>query len=63
VQFPDILLEIDAATGYSEALLGRRAQSTGEPVASYGALLAHGIRSSATPLMLTTVVKPRRIAP
>ena len=42
VQFPDLLLEVDAATGYSEALLGHRAQSPGELVALYGALLAHG---------------------
>ena len=42
VQFPDMLLELDAATNYSEALLGHRAQSTSELVALYGALLAHG---------------------
>ena len=42
VQFPDLLLELDAATNYSEALLGHRAQTTGELVALYGALLAHG---------------------
>ena len=43
VQFPDMLLELDAATNYSEALLGHRAQFTNELVALYGALLAHGI--------------------
>jgi hypothetical protein len=42
VQFPDMLLELDASTNYSEALLGHRAHSTGELVALYGALLAHG---------------------
>ncbi|MEP7297565.1 MAG: Tn3 family transposase [Burkholderiales bacterium] len=42
VQFPDMLLEVDAATGCNEALLGHRAQSTGEFVALYGVLLAHG---------------------
>jgi len=47
VQFPDMLLEVDAATGYSEALLGHRAQSTGELVALYGALLAHGTEADA----------------
>ena len=47
VQFPDMLLEVDAATGYSEALLGHRAQSTGELVALYGALLAHGTDADA----------------
>lgn len=47
VQFPDMLLEVDAATGYSEALLGHRAQSTGELIALYGALLAHGTDADA----------------
>lgn len=47
VQFPDLLLEVDAATGHSEALLGHRAQSTGELVALYGALLAHGTDADA----------------
>ncbi len=47
VQFPDMLLEVDAATGYSEALLGHRAQSPGELVALYGALLAHGTDADA----------------
>ena len=47
VQFPDLLLEVDAATGYSEALLGHRAQSQGELVALYGALLAHGTDADA----------------
>jgi hypothetical protein len=47
VQFPDMLLEVDAATGYSEALLGHRAQSTDELVALYGALLAHGTDADA----------------
>jgi hypothetical protein len=42
VQFPDLLLEVDAATNFSDALLGHRAQSAGELVALYGALLAHG---------------------
>lgn len=42
VQFPDLLLQLDAATNYSEALLGHQAHSTGELVVLYGALLAHG---------------------
>ena len=42
-----MLLEVDAATGYSEALLGHRAQSTDELVALYGALLAHGTDADA----------------
>ena len=47
VQLPDMLLEVDAVTGYSEALLGHRAQSTDELVALYGALLAHGTDADA----------------
>ena len=42
-----MLLEVDAATGYSEALLGHRAQSTDELLALYGALLAHGTDADA----------------
>ncbi|MBS0454250.1 MAG: Tn3 family transposase [Proteobacteria bacterium] len=42
VQLPDLMLELDAATNYSEALLGHRAQTTNELMALYGALLAHG---------------------
>ena len=47
VQLPDVMLEIDAATGYSEALLEHRAQSSSELVALYGALLAHGTDADA----------------
>jgi len=47
VQFPDLLLEVDAATGYSESLLGHRAHSADELVALYGALLAHGTDADA----------------
>lgn len=42
VQLPDLLLEIDAATHFSEALLARRPSSSNELLAIYGALLAHG---------------------
>ena len=42
VQLPDLLLEVDAATHFSEALLARRASSSNELLAVYGALLAHG---------------------
>jgi TnpA family transposase len=52
VQFPDLLLEVDAATGYSEALLGHRAHSTGELIALYGALLAHGTDAKGVASML-----------
>ena len=42
VQLPDLLLEVDAATRFSEALLARRPSSSNELLAVYGALLAHG---------------------
>ena len=42
VQFPDLLLEIDALSNYSEALLGHRAESVAELLALYAAVLAHG---------------------
>ena len=42
VQLPDLLLEVDAATHFSEALLARRPSSINELLAVYGAMLAHG---------------------
>ncbi|NML17305.1 Tn3 family transposase [Azohydromonas caseinilytica] len=42
VQLPDVILEVDAATNFSEALLGHRAASPAELTAMYGALLVHG---------------------
>jgi TnpA family transposase len=47
VQLPDILLEVDAATHFSEELLARRASSGDELFALYGALLAHGTDNDA----------------
>ena len=47
VQLPDILMEVDAATHFSEALLARRADSTDELFALYGALLSHGTDNDA----------------
>lgn len=47
VQIGDVIVEIDAACGYSEILLGRRAKSTQELVACYAALLAHGTENDA----------------
>lgn len=47
VQFGDIIVEIDAGTGYSEILLGRRAKSSQELIACYAALLAHGTENDA----------------
>lgn len=42
VQFGDMIVEIDASTGISDILLGRRAKNTQELIACYVALLAHG---------------------
>lgn len=42
IQFPDILLEVDAQTNFSDELLGHRATDATELLASYAALLAHG---------------------
>jgi hypothetical protein len=42
VQFPDLLLEVDAATNFSAVLLGHRAESVAELLSAYAALLAHG---------------------
>lgn len=47
VQFGDMIVEIDACTGFSEILLGRRAKNTQELVACYAALLAHGTENDA----------------
>ncbi|MBC3917094.1 Tn3 family transposase [Undibacterium sp. CY18W] len=42
VQFPDLLLEVDSSTNFSECLLGRKAKDRHELVAVYAALIAHG---------------------
>lgn len=42
VQFPDLLIEIDAHTNFSEILLGRRAKDEHELIALYAALFTHG---------------------
>ena len=42
VQFPDILLEMDASCSVSEVLLGHRAETVAQLLALYAALLAHG---------------------
>lgn len=41
-QLPDILVEIDAATGFSQCLLAGRARDERELLSLYAALLAHG---------------------
>jgi TnpA family transposase len=42
VQLPDLMLEADSHTNFSEALLGRRAKDEHELVALYAAIIAHG---------------------
>jgi TnpA family transposase len=41
-QFPDILVEVDASSNFSEAVLGHKANSEQELLAAYAALIAHG---------------------
>ena len=52
VQFPDVILEVDAATNFSDVLLGHRARSQQELLALYGALLAHGTELDASDVAL-----------
>lgn len=47
VQQGHLLVEIDARTGFSETLLGRKAKTEQELTAVYGALLAHGTDNDA----------------
>jgi TnpA family transposase len=46
-QFCDMIVEIDALVGFSQALLGHRVRSAQELIACYGALLAHGTENDA----------------
>ncbi|HDC7066959.1 TPA: transposase, partial [Staphylococcus aureus] len=41
-QLPDLVLEVDSWTNFSEVLLGHRAQSETELLSIYAALIAHG---------------------
>lgn len=47
VQFGNMMVEIDAKTGFSQSLLGRKAKDLGELKAVYGALYAHGTENNA----------------
>nr|WP_226382964.1 transposase [Burkholderia mayonis] len=42
VQFADMIMEMDARTGFSEVLLSRKARDANELVSLYAALIAHG---------------------
>ena len=46
-QFGNMLVEIDAKSGFSQALLGRRAKDMAELKAVYGALYTHGTENTA----------------
>lgn len=48
VQFSDVMIEVDAQTGFGEILLGRKAKTAQELIACYGALLAHGTENDAS---------------
>ncbi len=57
VPFPSQRREVDAAAKYGEALLGHRAQSTGELVARYSALRIHDTKAvSGSNALLTNIV-------
>lgn len=47
VQQGEMLIEIDAKTGFSALLLGRKAKDIGGLKALYGALMAHGSENDA----------------
>lgn len=52
IQLPELMMEMDQATGFSCALLGRPARSEKELLATYGALLIHGTELDATAVAL-----------
>lgn len=54
VQFPDLLLEMDAQTNFSEILLARRAKDEREQVALYAALIALGTEIDAKSIAAMT---------
>jgi hypothetical protein len=52
VQLSDVILDVDAATNFSDTLLGHRARSPQELLTLYGALLAHGTELDAQQVAL-----------
>lgn len=54
VQLPDLMLEMDVQTNFSEVLLGRRARDERELIAVYAALIAHGTEIDAKSLAAMT---------
>lgn len=63
VQFPDLLLEVDASTNFSEVLLGHRAESVAELLATYAALLAHGTEIDAKGIAAMIVERSNSVTP
>jgi TnpA family transposase len=47
IQLPDLLLQADAEINFSEALLGRKANSVEELISLYGGMIAHGTENDA----------------
>jgi len=63
VQFPDLMLEMDAHTNFSEILLGRKARNVQELVALYAALIAHGTEIDAKSVAaMTPLVDPGQVS-
>lgn len=63
VQFPDLLLEVDAHTNFSEVLLGRRAKDEHELVAVYAGLIAQGTECDAkTVAAMTPQLDPGHVS-
>jgi len=63
VQLPDLLLEVDAHTNFSEVLLGRRAKDEHELVALYAGMIAQGTESDAkTVAAMTPQLDPGHVS-
>jgi TnpA family transposase len=63
VQLPDLLIEVDALTGFSQALLARRAANERELIAIYAALLAHGTEIDAKAVAaMTPGIEPPQVS-
>lgn len=63
VQMPDLLLEMDAHTNFSEILLARRAYDDEELIALYAALIAHGTEIDAKSVAaMIPGIKPAQVS-
>ena len=52
VQFPDLILEMDTITGFSQTILGRTARSEQELLQLYAGMIAHGTSADASTVSL-----------